>query len=75
MEANAGPNDNINHGESLDFSCKENRTLAASKDPDEDGLFNVPCYNGEFERVELWPDKEQVCEFQNKEFIAQYPIK
>ena len=50
----------INHGNSLDFACKENRTLSASKDPDGDGLFNVICYNGALERQYLWPESNEV---------------
>ena len=50
----------INHGNSLDFACKENRTLSASKDPDGDGLFNVICYNGVLERQYLWPESNEV---------------
>ena len=50
----------INHGNSLDFACKENRTLSESKDPDGDGLFNVVCYNGVLERQYLWPESNEV---------------
>ena len=50
----------INHGNSLDFACKENRTLSESKDPDADGLFNVVCYNGVLERQYLWPESNEV---------------
>ena len=50
----------INHENSLDFACKENRTLSASKDPDGDGLFNVICYNGVLERQHLWPESNEV---------------
>ena len=50
----------INHGNSLDFACKENRTLSESKDSDGDGLFNVVCYNGVLERQYLWPESNEV---------------
>ena len=56
----AGDVTSINHGNSLDFACKENRTLSESKDPDGDGLFNVVCYNGVLERQYLWPESNEV---------------
>ena len=58
----------INHGNSLDFACKENRTLSESKDPDGDGLFNVVCYNGVLERQYLWPESNEV----NTIFVHRY---
>ena len=50
----------IDHGNTLDFKCKENRTIAASKDPDADNLFNILCYNGVLERDQLWPESQEV---------------
>ena len=53
----------VEHGKTLDFACKSNRTLSSEKDLDGDGLFNVVCYNGDLERQYLWPDSNEVCKY------------
>jgi hypothetical protein len=50
----------INHGDSVDFYCKENRTLAAAKDPDSDNIFKVECVNGVMTKTLLWPEETEV---------------
>ena len=52
----------IEHGDSINFFCKDDRFLTDSLYPG--NTFSVKCNNGEMEPESLWPEEKDVSTLQ-----------